>query len=418
VTASTWPPRRGFTLIEMVVALGVSSIVIAGSLYLMLAQQRTFVSGASERVLQESGRVALQTIGLALRQAGYGLDPGMAFDLGATRAPQAQALLGPGETDVPFGGYQCANPVTCRDRIDGPDELVFLSRNPSWGHTVTALTTAQLTFAGPLATPLERGQVLQVACGGGDMYWAYVTVAAQVPAGPGPVTVTLGPANGTTFGAQNAALSDACFQNSPGVYLIDRYRFFLASYDLAGNQVAWQTPGARPYLMLDRGWLGADGNPALTVVAPDIEDLQIAYGYPLAARGTQLRGGTAGVRLSAAEDGLWLSPDPVLYGLPRYDSAPRGVTRTTSYPANIGSVRVGVVARAAEADATHFEPLLPALGNRPDMAFEANRVRAVFETSFPVPNLQSRAPIFPTFGRRLGTGLPRPADVNLNWGGG
>jgi len=69
--------------------------------------------------------------------------------------------------------------------------------------------------------------------------------------------------------------------------------------------------------------------------------------------------------------------------------------------------------RQTLADPATFEPDLPALGNRAALVRETNRRRAVFETTVSLPNLDSRAPVFPTHGD--------PAllsDAHLNFGGG
>ena len=67
-------PSRGFTLVELMVALAISVVVIAGSLMLLNAQRRSFQGGSVDRALQEAGRVALIEISGNLRLAGYGLD--------------------------------------------------------------------------------------------------------------------------------------------------------------------------------------------------------------------------------------------------------------------------------------------------------------------------------------------------------
>ena len=410
--------QRGFSLIELMVALGISVVVIAGSLMLLNAQRKAFQGGAGDRALQEAGRVALEELSANLRMAGYGVDPGMAFDFGQARSPQQQAPLPEGVVGVQFGGFECANPVTCRDQIGSPDEVVFHYRDPLFGQLLTGHDATTLVLRGPLNRPLEKGQILQVVCYSGDQAWAYVTVDARVEAtltNDTRVTLSTGLNAGDLspiFPRQNALLANTCFADVSRVFAIDRYRYFIQTYDAGGNNVAWGTAGARPYLMLDRGLVDAAGTKKVSMVAPDVEDLQFAYVYTLAAPGTQMRGATVGTQLTNAPGGIDLAPAS-MPSIPAYSTPARDPARTTGHPSNIRAVRVGVVVRQALADTTIFEPNLPALGNRAAIVREANRRRAVFETSVSLPNLDSRAPVFPTHGD--------PAllsDANLNFGGG
>lgn len=415
---SPLPRQRGFSLVELLVALGISVVVIAGSLMLLNAQRKAFQGGAGDRALQEAGRVALVELSSNLRLAGYGVDPGMAFDFGQALSPQQQAPLPEGVTGVQFGGFECANPVTCRDHTDAPDEVVFHSRDPAFGQLLTGHDASTVVLRGPLTRPLEKGQILQVVCYGGDLAWAYVTVDTRVePTTGNDVRVALSPGQqaGDTspiFPWQNALLANTCYSGVARVFVIERHRYFVQAYDAAGNKVAWGAAGARPYLMLDQGFVDASGNKKVSMVAPDVEDLQLSYVYSLAAPGTQLRGATEGTQLTNGVDGIDLAP-ATLPSIPSYATAARDPARTSGHPSNIRAVRVGVVVRQALPDAATFEPILPALGNRAAIARETNQRRAVFETTVSLPNLDSRAPVFPTHGD--------PAllsDANLNFGGG
>jgi type IV pilus assembly protein PilW len=416
-------PQRGFTLVELLVALGISMVVIAGSLLLLNAQRRTFQGGSVDRALQEAGRVALTELTSNLRMAGYGLDPGMAFDFGQAISPQAQAPLAEGVVGVQFGGFNnCDAPVTCRDKIDAPDEIVFHSRDPYFGHLLTGHTTTSLMIRGPVSRPIEKGQILQVICYGGDQVWAYVEVDAQVaPSNASDVRVSLvgGEVAADTspiFPHQNSLLANTCYGGVARVFAINRFRYYVESYAADGTVKAWGTAGARPFLMLDQGLTDAAGKRQFSMVAPDVEDLQFAYVYPLAAPGTQLRGATVGAQLSNAADVVDLAPalqPDSLQQIPNYSTPGRDPARTTGHPANIRGVRVSVVVRQAEADPTVFEPDLPALGNRAALVREANRRRAVFETTVSLPNLDSRAPVFPTHGDPAVV-----SDAQLNFGGG
>ena len=401
--------RRGFSLVELMVALVVSTFAVAGALALLAGQQRIFQTSSADRAIQETARVALAEITGNLRLAGYGLEPSFALDFGPL-ANVVQDRVPPGLVSS-VAGYACGAGVTCRDSAGGPDEIVFHYRNPYFVRNLTAAaTTANLTIAGPLAAPLRRGQLLQVVCYSGDMWWAFVTVGAEVAATNGAVVnVPLESGSNLDFGRQNNLLTDTCFQaaapvglaaSDPAaaaaakVFKVERFRYFIQTYDPAGNVRPWGTAGARPHLMLDQG-LGDAGAPVLQMVAPDVEDLQLSYVFPRAPAGNQLAGATPGLALADDAAGISLSA-----ATPAYSDRVSAANRATHHPANVGAVRVAVVVRTPEQDFTLTAPAeatVPASANRAAVPGPAGHRRFRFETTTVTPNLDVRAPYFPTY---------------------
>jgi type IV pilus assembly protein PilW len=416
------PLPPGFTLVELLVSLVISAVVIAGALALLTSQQHTFQRSSADRAVQDNARVALEDITGNLRLAGYGLEPALAFDFG----PMANLLLDrlPTGTLASVPGYACPAAVTCRDSIAGPDEMVFHYRSPSFMRplaTPAGVAPASLTIQGPLNQPLHSGQILQVACFSGGMFWAFVTVSQEVPLDRAAVQVNvpIRPGAAGVFGLQNDVLADTCFQTaapagSPPnivaqaakVFLVNRFRYYVQTYDPAGNQVAWGTAGARPYLMLDQGLIDDAGRPIVQMVAPDVEDLQLSYVFPRSA--APLVGATPGAQLGANAAGIDLAPPTAP---PQYSDPATAASRSTHFPANIGAVRVSIVLRSTEADITVIDPaIVPAAGNRPDVAGLPNYRRSRFDTTAVTPNLDVRAPFFPAY-------TTTPTD-RLNVGGG
>lgn len=399
----------GFTLIELMVALLVSSIVIATALALMMAQQRAFRRGEDERRIQEAGRIAIDDLTSNLRLAGFGIDPALAFDFGAMTSfpmPESAAVGGGGSTT----GYACASKVTCRDSTTGPDEIVFRMRDPRFGHRMTKAPAGDTIYIdGPLANPLLPGQVLQIACGTGSLSWAYVTVDTKVNAvtTATDVSVKLRAATGSVYPLQNEFLTkdtSNCFKayagigsatsptpaaqidNSAKVLKVDLYRYHVAAY------------GGRPYLMLDQG-LGSE-----TVVAPDVEDLQFVYLFPnsstpLAGNSTALTDSTTGIDMSAS---------PV----PSFVTSSTDTARTTHHPANIRGVIVRAVVRAPQETTPAAADLttVPAAANRATLSGQPAYRRFLIETTVDTRNLDSRGPYYPAWS--AGTG------DTLNKGGG
>jgi type IV pilus assembly protein PilW len=408
---------RGFTLVELMVGVVVSSLVVAGALALLLAQKRSFQASSADRALQETGRMALEEMSQNLRMAGYGVEPSMVFDFGlANDVPMYRAPQGPGLV-VRFGGdssgttgFPCGTAVQCRDRIDGPDELAFQYRNPWFNHQlVSAPSTDTLVIAGPLPQALEAGQVLQAVCYSGSMVWAYVRVSQQVPAtGNATVAVSLEGGAALDYPHQNQTLADTCFQTGLArVFKVERLRYFVQNHAPDGTVTAWNAAGSRPFLLRDRGLRDASGAPIVDVVSPDVEDLQVAYVFPLAPIGQEVAGATAGTRLDASATGIDLAPGG---GPPRYDTPRLSPLRASHWPANVRAVRLDVVVRSPNPDPQREEAVIPAAGNRAaNTGGEPGHRRMLFQTSVAIPNMESRAPFFPA----LGTGADQ-----LNVGGG
>ena len=64
--------RRGFTLLEMLIAMGVTSIVIAVISIVLVKQSQASVKQTQQRSLEETGRQALLEIAYAVRMHMWG----------------------------------------------------------------------------------------------------------------------------------------------------------------------------------------------------------------------------------------------------------------------------------------------------------------------------------------------------------
>jgi len=409
-------PPRGVTLIELVVAMAVSTLVAAAGVALLVSQQQAFRSGSDDRAMQETARMALEEVATGLRMAGYGLDPVLAFDFGALAGVRIDRA--PAGELVAIRAQACATPVLCRDSETGADELAFRSRDPAFNHLTTAAATkTELSITGPLNAPLRKGQILQVACLSGTLEWAFVTVDAEVAATTGiaPVTVPLENVSGSDFPLQGDWLEHSCFQ-VPGqvsVLKVDRYRYFVRTFDAAGNAVGWNTSGGRPFLLLDQGLTDAAGAAIVTPVAADVEDLQVTYLFPAAiAPAATAVPPTPGTRLADGEGGIDRAPAA---GAPTYATLRGDPSRATNYPANLRGVRVAVSVRSAvprPAPGSDADNLIPAAGNRrATAAAETGYRHLLFETTVAPRNLDARTPYLPANSASAGTD-------RLNVGGG
>ena len=413
---------RGFTLVELIVALGVSVLVIAGAMALLVAQQRTFRVTAADRSVEEIGRISLEEITANLRMAGYGIDPAYAFDFGPL--PAARQDRAPITAAVTAAStFSDCTAVSCRDSVTGADEIVFRYRDPSFVRSLSSAPSGatSLQVAGPLGSAILQGQILQVMCFSGDMIWAYVTVGQTVAATDADqVTIPLAGGNGDQFPYQNGFLSNSCFSSvaprnaaattfaaAAKVFKVNQFRYRVVRYDAAGAVVTGVNSTARPYLMLEQG-LVRDGAVVSSVVAPDVEDLQFSYLFPNSAAGSQVVGAAQGISVTSDSTGIDLDPG---VGPPSLADEGSATQRTTHHPGNIRAVGVSVVVRTPQADDAVFDTTVPAARNRPALTGPTGYRRILFETSAATRNLDARGPYFPVYSTSNG------AD-RLNTGGG
>jgi type IV pilus assembly protein PilW len=350
--------------------------------------------------------MALEEITTNLRVAGYGIDPAYAFDFGPLPAARQERAY-QGAVASAASTFSACTQLSCRDSTTGADQIAFRFRNPSFVRSLAVAPTGgnSITIAGPLNAALEQGQILQVMCFGGSMIWAYVTVSARVAVtNNDTVTIPLVSGNGAQFPFQNGFLADGCFgavaaRNASAatfaaaakVFKVDQYRYFVATYDADGQIVANGTPGARPYLMLDMGGV-RNGSPIVTVVAPDVEDIQFAYLFPNSTGANRLVGATVGSAISAGNSGIDLSVSG-----PAFSDTGNAAERATQHPGNIRAVAVSLVARSTNPDSTNFEAAVPAAGNRDVATGPVGHRRQLFETTVATQNLDARGPHFPTY---------------------
>ena len=256
------PRQRGFSLVEVLVAVTILAFVISGISIILIKQTQASSTQSLERDLEESGRLALLEIARSVRLAGYGTTPIAAFD---------------------FDRYACATPgtgSTCpnggRDRIDGPDELVLSWRDPSFFRAVTAFNngpgpyTATITPA--LTAPINAGRVVLLLCAGAEPS-AYLALSSNAAAGATTLQLRILTAADGYFPTATAA--DSCFKTA-GLMLVERVRYYIAN-DTDGVPAFWR----------DRGRGGAE------LLFRGIEDLQLSYDIGQPPAGSRFASGGA-----------------------------------------------------------------------------------------------------------------------------
>jgi prepilin-type N-terminal cleavage/methylation domain-containing protein len=392
------PLQRGFTLLEVLVAVGASAIVLAGVVVAVHSQQRAYHGGQRTREAQGSARNALLFMEQKLSAAGFGMDPALALDF---------AWYCPGAS----GTAPCP-----RDSVGDFDQIVLYARNPNYWIPDPELNPTTTTYRGRVwdvvgfdATSDEvtvrarqgdvfrKGQIYQAVCRGGAKY-AYVTAAATVGKAGGPpvepldadgeVTLTLEQVGDgkNPFRRQDVARnSSACFSatdpaSRARLFQIDRSRFYVRKIDLGGGRID-------PYLVLDTG-TDMDRDGVLTaadeqILADGIETLQVAYAFTsaiddavdstlppvglTAGTGINLGAGLIAAGQSSSADRTaakitttdFAAPSPLASIGEAYSRSsffpytfgpPLPAERRTNHQGNIRSVELSVVARSATPD--------------------------------------------------------------------
>lgn len=323
-------PPRGFTLIELMIAVSVAAFVIAGIFLAFMAQTSAYADEQRQMTAQAGGREALNYLSETVRQAGYGVDP-------------SRALLA-------YDGFNATQANQAAPNLAYPDALVVHARDPDFQRGVLSLSAAQVQFSAAVGT-VYPGQIFLLLCGGAAQS-AYVTALAQ----PTADTITLQPAAdvlqdsptswpGPQF-HQEASLTGPCFGRGDVVAVkVNRAAFFVRAFADDPNQPTQTTP----YLMLEQGLdLNGDGTvdgDDAVPLAPGVEQLQVSYMMD-AVPGKCATPALHGVTDSPPWGTAWRTATG-----PALDTAYQDASRCTNDVANVRQVRLTLVSRAAQVHA-------------------------------------------------------------------
>jgi type IV pilus assembly protein PilW len=291
---------RGFSIIELMVAVALALIVTAGVMAAFLGSRSSFMSTSGIAAVSDNGRFALDFLQSAVRSAGYS----------ACNTTQRQlSLLNVGTSPIyynfgqPLGGYEANNtmsspftlptppshptdpqvtpdpsagdwlastgpawggnldPALANKVIKNSDVLVVNSslRSSPWSAVVTNITNGASSFQVQNLYNLTGGQLAVISdCA--------KSLVFQIGSVTGGATPTVNFASGGGPGANSASSFPVSFQIGSQVSPIDTTVFYIGtgadgdaalfSYDTNGT-AAFQAP---------------------TELVPDIENMQVLYG--------------------------------------------------------------------------------------------------------------------------------------------
>lgn len=394
-----------FTLAELLVSLAVVSVVLTIVVGFVINQKRALEGTELLRGTNETGKDVLLELERRVRNAGFGVDPRVAFDFAWFRCPDSERINGTGGRP------------TCRDRRDAPDRLVFNTRSlyyridPNGVNGCTTVTGCpvgdawRMTARNPTASPptftvaaregdvFRRGQVLLAACPSGYR-WTMATVDTAVSVGAaGDTVLTLHATDAAVPYFENAFTHD-CFDTGATVFLIERNAFRI------------ETIESVPWLVLDRGIdLDGDGNDPWTTIdpddivpiAPNVEDLQVAYVLERQPGVVAQDSNANFVTGDDAGSSALVEEPNAAAPAPEYQTALDHATRRNLHPANIRAIRLSLVTRSERGDPTRPQgntgDVLPLLENssRVLTAAERGRFRRMpFSSSVQLRNMPSR----------------------------
>lgn len=254
--ASHVPPslsldRRGFTLIEVLAAVAIFSIVLTAVFATFTFQAQSYTTQSRVAEMQQNLRVSLDTLLRDIRMAGYGINSDINVPL--------SAIGGTGTTTVAVRGFYGAD-----GGGDAPDGIYILYTYDV-DNTVAALQPTQTTVG---VTAVNSGTIsVNVTPGTGTRFSVGDLVILNNETSADVYQVTAGDNNSITFGSTPAINANGHGANNfydvgTKVSMARFVRYFIDA-----------AVAAHPTLMMSKV-----GGTASQPLAEDIEDLQFRYG--------------------------------------------------------------------------------------------------------------------------------------------
>lgn len=382
--------NHGFTLAELLVGLAVTSIILVAVTAAVIGVQSSYQRETEVKVLTENGRAALQYMQRKVELAGYGVDPRMAFDVGAV----------PGASGAPRDNFDVMTGTFSPSQaaLDGgvvvTDDLAFRYRDPTWLRAGTYSGSA-IALQAPTDVALGTGQLMMVVCRGANRMVA-LRVSTPVAAGQNSVPVTVaGP-------PWNAFVADTCFTgvgaSAPWVFIVREQRLRIVNLNGRPWLVAFNSLAADPFVL---------SNDNFDPIAPDVENFQVAFGVNRAPTGLgccQAAPDTGGdwiygnTRSGSTPEAVFAQATSPLGTVPDYTTGYSEPSRFTGTVANIRTVHISLTMRTTRRDTTGrklSKPLDSYNWAAPTMT-EDGFNRAVFHTVVQVPNMLSRSFFVPS----------------------
>ncbi|MFA6147172.1 MAG: prepilin-type N-terminal cleavage/methylation domain-containing protein [bacterium] len=252
--------RKGSTLIEVMAALAIFSIVLTAAFATFIFQKQSYTTQTRVSEMQQNLRVSVDALFRDIRMGGYGVDSDVNVPL--------SAVGGAGTATIALRGFQGA------DGGSSAPDGIYILYSYDMDNTVSAM---QPTLATASVTAVNSGTVtVSVTPGTGTRFASGDLVLLNNGSTADLYQVTASDNNSVTFGSSPAINANGHTSN---VYdagsKVSHARF--VRYFVDG------TDPAHPTLMVNR-LPGTVSQP----VADDIEDLQFKFGIASSVAGTQV----------------------------------------------------------------------------------------------------------------------------------
>lgn len=308
--------QRGLTLVEVMVAITISLILLAGVMQIFLSSRQTYRVQDGLARMQENGRFAMQFLSNDIRMAGYTGCASKASSINniaqdATTASFSGGIMGYEYPSLPVS-LTATNTLASADVVANTDVLVIKGASPTGVRLTGNMTVVNaniqvdpVTAAGMFAA----GDILFISdCGNADIF-----AATSVSNGGGAITVAHAAASNTSVNLSKTYQTDAELMR------MESSAYYIGT-DATNNNIP----------TLYRRRLTSGSTMVSEPLVEGVENMQILYGEDTdsptdGSANRYLAAGTAGlnmtnvvsVRLSlllrSAEDNITTQPQPYAY---------------------------------------------------------------------------------------------------------
>ncbi len=250
--------ERGFTLIELMISVVISSVIVAAGYTVLTTTHRATISNERAVGTQQNIRVAMELIARDIKQAGFGMPMAPNTPVGGTAGNCAPGLTAAAIRPV---DNNSAIPLTAvNDTGADTISLVVPRTNPSWVLTAAAPAGGAGSFTTITLTGTAVTEMVTEGMQNGS--GAYVSLG-------GVVTVPVTSTSGATITLGSPTYAPLNFRIGTQVYLLQ-----CVTYQVATGVANCDSAGPCLTRTVDSGTA-----PTVTTSLVDgVEDLQIAYG--------------------------------------------------------------------------------------------------------------------------------------------
>ncbi len=258
--------EKGFTLVELMISIVISSVIVAGGYTVLTTTHRATISNERAVGTQQNVRVAMELMARDIKQAGFGMPPAPNTPVGGTAGNCATGAAGTTSTAIRPVDNNPAIPITAVNDTGADTISLVVPRTNSTNGAILGwvLNTAAPTGgAGSFTTiTLTNTAVTEmVAEGMLNGSGAYVSLG-------GVVTVPVTSSSGATITLGNPTYAPISFPVGTQVYLLQ-----CVTYQVATGAANCGSNGSCLTRTVDSGTA-----PTVTTSLVDgVEDLQFAF---------------------------------------------------------------------------------------------------------------------------------------------